>query len=236
MDTTSIILYSFLGGVLPTIIWLGFWLREDKLHPEPKKYIFLTFLFGIFSAILVLPLEEYIEYILTIVPTSGILAIILLSFSEELFKFLAAHFSALKKKVTDEPIDPIIYMITAALGFAALENSLFLMQSMKVIHADINHTILVGNMRFIGATLLHTVSSGALGFFMGFSFYKKKLFKKEYWLVGLILSVALHSFFNFFIMIREGEKIFETFALIWLLIVFLIFSFEIVKKIKKKSY
>lgn len=214
------------------MIWLWFWLKQDKLHPEPKKYILLSFIFGIIVAALVLPVEEIITKFL---PGAGIITILALSFAEEIFKYGGAYFSALKKTYMDEPVDAIIYIITVALGFAALENTLFIIHSLKTNGSDIAQTILVGNMRFIGSTLLHTVSSGVIGVFLALSFYKGKIFKTIYLLIGLILATALHTFFNFFIIKVQGAGIFMVFAIIWLAVILLIFLFEIVKRIKLKK-
>lgn len=221
-----------MGGILPVLIWLWFWLREDKLHPEPRKYIFLAFIFGAISAILVLPVEEFLAKFL---PVAGLLPIVVFSFAEEIFKYFGAYFSSLRKKYMDEPIDAVIYMITIALGFAALENTLFLMHSIKVTGGDISQAFLVGNMRFIGATLLHTISSGVIGLFIALSFYKRQALKKRYLLTGIILSVALHSFFNFFIIKAKGGEMFFMFIMIWVIAILLIFLFEIVKRIKRKK-
>ena len=38
-------LLSFLLGLIPALIWLWFWLKEDA-HPEPAKNITLSFLGG----------------------------------------------------------------------------------------------------------------------------------------------------------------------------------------------
>ncbi len=227
----ELILYAFLGGVLPTIFWLWFWLKEDKLHPEPKKYIAYSFVFGIFSAMLVLPFEELI---VKIVPGTGLLTIALLASSEELFKYYGAYFSALTKKYMDEPIDAVIYLITVALGFAALENSLFLINAIKSVGVELNHLMLVGNMRFIGATLLHTLCSGIIGLFIALSFYKRKVIKKRYLLTGFILSAALHTFFNFFI-IKSGSQIFIVFLAIWVAIIIMILLIEKVKHMRART-
>ncbi|MEA2112469.1 MAG: PrsW family glutamic-type intramembrane protease [Patescibacteria group bacterium] len=226
------IFYTIIGGLLPVLIWLWFWLREDKLHPEPRKYIFLAFIFGIISALLVLPVEEFLAKFL---PVAGIIPIIVFSFAEEIFKYFGAYFSSLRKKYMDEPIDAVIYMITIALGFAALENTLFLMHSIKITGGDISQAFLVGNMRFIGATLLHTISSGVIGLFIALSFYKRQALKKRYLLTGITLSVALHSFFNFFIIKAKGGEMFFMFIMIWIVAILLIFLFEVVKKIKRKK-
>ena len=89
---------------------------------------------------------------------------------EEVFKFAAAYFVALRARVYDEPLDAIIYLVTVALGFSALENALFLWGPLK--EGDILRTIVTGDLRFIGATLLHTLSSATIGIALALSFYK----------------------------------------------------------------
>ena len=51
---------AFLGGVLPILLWLFFWLMEDSKAPEPKGYIFFCFLAGMVVVLPVaLPLERF---------------------------------------------------------------------------------------------------------------------------------------------------------------------------------
>ena len=45
---------------------------------------------------------------------------------EEVVKFMAIRFMILNDPEFDEPVDAMIYMITASLGFAAIENILFI--------------------------------------------------------------------------------------------------------------
>jgi len=229
--SNQLIFYAFLGGVLPSILWLWFWLKEDKINPEPKKYIILTFFFGALTAALVLPVEEFIVKFL---PETGLITVLALSFAEEIFKYWGAYFVALRKKFTDEPIDAVIYMITIALGFAALENTLFLIHSIKT-GGELAQTIIVGNMRFIGATILHTAASGLIGLFLALSFYKSRRVKKIYLLSGVILAVILHAFFNSLIIKLQGVKIFGVFLFVWLAMAVLIILFEIVKRVQAKK-
>ena len=49
------LIVALVGGLLPAFLWLFFWLREDKEHPEPKGLLFFTFLAGMSTVILVLP-------------------------------------------------------------------------------------------------------------------------------------------------------------------------------------
>lgn len=221
------LLFALLGGVLPALLWLWFWLKQDKKRPEPRGMIILAFVVGMIAVPIVLPFEKLADSYF-----SGTLVIILWSAIEEVFKYAFAYFAVLRRKAMDEPIDAVIYMITVALGFAALENTLFLLN--PIIDGDITNTIINGNLRFLGATLLHTLSSATIGIMIALSFYRKKVFKRSYAFLGLILAIILHSLFNFFIMRQSSEQILYVFFSVWIGIIVLILLFEKVKKIKNK--
>lgn len=215
-----------MGGVLPALLWLWFWLKEDRLHPEPKSRIVIVFLVGMASVFLVLPLEKFV--FLATSSSISLFTIVMWASIEELTKYIVAYFSALRKRVVDEPIDTIIYMITIALGFSALENALFLF---NIIDGGLfAQSIITGNSRFLGATLLHVASSAAIGVMMGLSYYKKPLVKRFFLLTGICVSILLHTIFNLLI-IRLENNLFFIFAGIWVLIVLLLVLIEKVKKI-----
>src|SRR3989338_8162046 len=161
------IFYAVLGGILPALLWLSFWLREDRKHPEPKGLIGKTFLFGMLAVIVVLPFQKGVD---AVFPDLMLPAIFLWAVLEECFKFGAGYFGGIHSVEDNEPVDPMIYMITAALGFVALENTLFIIG--PLLGDDILKGVITGNLRFIGASLLHVVSSGIIGFALSLSFYK----------------------------------------------------------------
>lgn len=225
LDTNTLII-AFASGILPAIFWLWFWLKEDS-HPEPKWLLILTFIGGMLSTIAVIPVEKIA---LSIIGT-GSLLIFIWALIEETFKFWAAKIVALSRKEDDEPIDPIIYMITSALGFAALENALFIIN--PLLNEGFVGALLTGNMRFIGATLLHTLTSGIIGAFIGLAFYRKSTAKRTYFYTGFFLAVLLHTLFNFFIINNKGEGLVAVFASVWVFIIILLLVFEIIKRIKR---
>jgi protease PrsW len=228
--TTQVILYGAAGGIIPAMLWLWFWLREDRKRPEPRGLIFLAFIMGMVAVPLVIPVQRWVT---TDFVNISFLTIVLWAMFEEVFKYIASYIVALRRKANDDPIDPMIYLITTALGFAALENTLFLISAIS--EGGFVESLITGNMRFIGATLLHTVSSATIGLFMAFSFYKSKLTKRVYLFIGIVLAVVLHTLFNFFIMNLTGVGIFWVFGLVWILVVLLILFFEKVKNLRKKT-
>lgn len=227
LPTASTLLFALLGGLLPALFWLWFWLREDKQNPEPRGLIILAFIAGMVAVPLVIPIEQWISNVFA---PSIILVIALWAVAEEVLKFLVAYVTVLRNKATNEPIDMMIYMITVALGFAAFENTLFLLRPLG--DGFIVESILTGNLRFIGATLLHVLASATVGILLAFSFCRRPPVRRWALLGGLILASALHALFNFFILRSNGDTdILLTFLAVWLGIILLILVFEKVKRL-----
>ncbi len=224
--------YALVGGVLPALVWLWFWMHEGHEHNEPRHVISLTFLFGMCAVFAVFPFQKAVFLVFPSLEASDWPVILIWAFFEEAVKFLAAYIYAFHiKEVYDEPIDAFVYMMTAALGFSALENTLFLLT--PLLQGDTIGSIMTGNLRFMGASLLHVVSSGALSIFIAFTFYKSR-FKKFIWIfIGLITAALLHSLFNFFIIRSEQESLFIIFSFVWLTTILLIVALERIKLIKK---
>lgn len=230
MAPSLTIFFSLLGGVLPALLWLWFWLREDSKRPEPRGRIASAFIFGMLAVIIVLPIERFVFDALG--PQIKVETLALWAVIEELMKFLAAYWAALRLREADEPIDFIIYMVTTALGFSALENSFFLANFLD--EGLLTQSIIHSNMRFLGATLLHTLTSATLGAFMALGFYKSPSTKKLALVAGILFATGLHTFFNFFI-INLGERIFFVFGAVWVSIMILILMFEKIKSLKPEQ-
>ena len=218
---------AFLLGLVPALVWLWFWLKED-VHPEPAKMITLSFMGGMLAVLFVLPLQKLVyDY----VKDQYIISFTIWATIEEIFKFVFVYFIALRNKITtDEPVDDIIYLIISALGFVTFENTLFLIEPIR--SGDIVGTIINGNLRFLGASLIHVMSSASIGICMGLSYYKTKIQKRLYLVFGVILAILLHTLFNLFIIKESLGNIFFIFGTVWIGIIILLLLFEKVKNVK----
>jgi len=216
--------YAFLGGLLPSLIWLYFLLKEDATHPEPKTLIALAFVAGMVGVALALPAEQYAKFLLD----DKILSItISWSLIEEILKYAMAAIFILWRNAVDETPDYVIYMITVALGFAAVENMLFLLS--PLLDGDLASGFFTGNLRFIGSTLLHVVASAAIGFSLAFSTKYHPVGRTAAAALGLILAVALHTAFNTLIMNQGTSTALAAFFLIWMVAVIFFAAFEVLK-------
>lgn len=225
MSDFTPILAAIAGGLFPALAWLWFWRREDAPHPEPRKLIALAFFAGMVTVAVVIPLQKFVALYLT----TQTLVFAAWSAIEEIMKFVAARITVLSRREDDEPIDPVIYMVAVALGFAALENVLFLLSPLA--GETFAQSLLTGNLRFVGATLLHVLSSSVIGVALALSFYKPKRLEITYATVGVILAILLHAGFNFLILNTAEEHLLRTFGLVWLGLIVLLAVLEYIKRI-----
>jgi len=146
----------------------------------------------------------------------------LFGFIEEALKFFAAYLVVRKSRFFDEPIDAMIYIITAALGFAMVEN-VAIMLSIKVLSEAFG----IITLRFVGATLLHALSSGLVGYYWAKGIILGRvpllLFK------GIVFATLLHMVFNYLILISK-EIIIYPIIFLTIAALFIFWDFEKIKK------
>ncbi len=234
---------AFAGGVIPSFVWLWFWRREDRACPEPTGLVALSFVAGMVVVFFVLPIEKLIVVTLPtmmhlvdilagklslVTPPDLTIRTLLWAFAEEFAKYATVFLIAFHTRDFDEPVDAVIYLITAALGFAAMENSLYILKDIG--GSDGVQIFLDGHLRFLGATVLHTASSAFVGIALAFSFYAAGWIKFITITLGLIIATLLHTYFNLSIIEAHGTmSTLAVFARYWGVIMFIIVLFEIIK-------
>lgn len=213
-------------GLLPSLVWLFYYLKKD-IHPEPKILIIEIFLLGMLSTFLAL----FFQYIFitsaafkNFIASGGFLFWTILAFAEEAAKFIFVYIKIRKEKEFEELTDAIEYMIIGGLGFAALENILYLSQLLLYQTSAAFNLIIL---RFLGATFIHALSSGILGFFWALSI-KYQGRKKFNLLSGFLAATLLHALFNYSIIIKKPEV---TIVLIIFSAIILNLSFKKLKNI-----
>ncbi|PIR85241.1 hypothetical protein COU15_01725 [Candidatus Kaiserbacteria bacterium CG10_big_fil_rev_8_21_14_0_10_45_20] len=242
MFSLNALLFAFLIGFIPILIWLGFWLLQDRKRPEPKHLIVGAFLLGMLAVVLVIPLQGFIASYLNIdignlsalnIPLLFVLFLFWAGI-EEVFKVLFVFFIIMRKTAVDEPIDIPIYFITAALGFAALENALFLFGPLN--DGQMVQGFITGNLRFIGAVLIHTLSTAIVASAVAFSFYKGWYARIRWGVVGLVGATIVHAIFNIALVTTSSDYLLVVFAGVWVGIVVMLLMLEYIKTLQRPAW
>ncbi|MDP3988787.1 MAG: PrsW family glutamic-type intramembrane protease [bacterium] len=230
-DGVSAAIVASLFSIIGALVWLLFWLQEDWRRPEPKGLVALTFIYGGLSTAIALPLQLLFQWLLQEklgLAGMSVVFLIVISVTEEIVKYGAAYVAALRRKEFDEPVDALIYLITSAVGFTAVENSLYIF---KVITSSTNsETVLFGLHRLITPSVLHIVVSALVGFAIALGFYHKKLTQRILLISGLFAAVTLHTLFNYLILKTDTADLLG--ISVWISAIVIIFLFEYVKRIK----
>lgn len=222
--------YAFIGGLLPALAWLYFLLKEEGRCPQPRWVVFFAFVVGMLAVPIALPIEDYAVKVLP----GGLPVIIAWATTEETLKYLVAAAAVLwRHKAIRNPLDVVATMLTVALGFAALENALFLIDPLS--KGRFLAGLVTNNLRFVGATLLHVVASSAIGFAIAFSYQASRTIRAIAASVGLILAIALHALFNFFIIQEDGSYTILAFFTVWTAAIVFFAAFEILKYLRDRT-
>jgi len=235
IELQQILTYTFFA-ILPGVIWLFFFLNKDN-QKEPKKVILKVFILGMFVTLPVFAVEYALIFLLdTLNISSGLYSFIqyffIVAVAEELFKYFAFRFTALKSQYLDESIDVPMYMIVAALGFATAENIILFSQKTFLFYAD---PIALSLIRFIGANFLHALCSGIFGFYIAISFYRTNKRHFLFW-GGFLIAIIIHGVFDFLLKYSIIEHGGETELSVMIVFIFatLIISYLLLGQALKK--
>ncbi len=183
-----------LATILPSILIILFFVYSDKFK-EPKGEILKVFFYGILITIPAYFLNTYLDafWYNNFRVSEGLISSFLTAAPvEEGLKLSILYFFVYKMKDFNEPIDGIVYGVTASLGFATLENFYYV-----YLLADYFETssMSLAILRSFSAVPAHAV----FGVFMGYFFMKYVFIKKgDNLLFAFIVPFVLHGCYNLF--------------------------------------
>ena len=171
-------------GILPGFAWLVFYVKEEETHRESKRLILFAFAAGIVFGLIAVILENLLNTAAAGIGIAefSLVALIVFALIEEIVKFAAAYLAIGKSRIMRDPVDLMIYLIVAALGFATLENIGAL--AMLLAHArgawgrsvpSRRSFAEALSLRFVGATLLHSLTSGIVGYYWALGIMRHKV-------------------------------------------------------------
>lgn len=183
-------------AVTPTIaLAIGIYLT-DRYDREPWYLLLRVFLLGALSVIPVIVVQRILISIniFTGIFSIAFTAFIVAGLTEEFFKRSAVIYGAYNNENFNEKLDGIIYAVFSALGFATVENILYV-----VFRYTGNHY--VGIMRGLLSVPGHMLFGITMGYYLSLSKYTEDLqLKSYYYRRSLIIPMILHGLFNFILM------------------------------------
>lgn len=189
-------------GFAPAIFWLYIIYRWDRFEPEPIKLVIRTFVLGMLVSI---P-AYYLETIFDGFFPSVFLGLVLIApIVEEFLKFSVVRFGIYNNEEFDEPMDGIVYAAAAALGFASVENPLYLFGayfSQQGPAASPESTAAVdalGGVFLLRAILSvpgHALWSSMWGYALGRAKFMEGAKVKVVVTCGLLAAMVLHGLHN----------------------------------------
>ena len=181
------------AAVLPSLVLLVYFIRSDRF-PEPLGGILGTFLLGVLTVvpvmIYVVPLQAAVEPRVTDpLALAATQAFLFAAIPEEICKLVVLIGFARQLKAFDEPMDGLVYGVVASLGFATLENVLY---------------VAGGGAGWFGIALIrafsavpgHAMLGAIMGFYIARAHFEPALAKAMY-AKALLVPILLHGVYDF---------------------------------------
>jgi RsiW-degrading membrane proteinase PrsW (M82 family) len=182
-------------GVAPGAFWLWYFYRRDRVEPEPRRLVLRVFLYGGLSAIPA-GLVEVPFAVITGAPLA--VAVIAAPVVEELAKLAVVHWTMYRHREFDEPMDGIVYAAAAALGFATVENVLYVATASRAAEdsAVWGHVAGVAVARAVLSVPGHVLFSGMWGYALGVARFSGPAKGRRLVRNGVFAAISLHAVFN----------------------------------------
>ncbi|NLP44573.1 MAG: PrsW family intramembrane metalloprotease [Peptococcaceae bacterium] len=168
----------------------------DRYDKEPLYLLFKVFIFGALSVLPILLVEKFLMSLNVFqgLLASAFSAFIVAGLTEEFFKREVVLRTAYRHRAFDEKLDGIIYAVFASLGFAMVENIMYVL-------VNFSANPYIGISRGIFSVPTHVLLGITMGYYLSLAkFSSNKNLEKMYIRKALLVPTLLHGFFNFILL------------------------------------
>jgi len=197
MDALSLLALALAPG---TAIMIYIYLK-DHHEREPLHLLLISFFYGVLSTFLTLAISFPLNALILTkdddVGSQFINAFFKVSLVEEFAKFVFVRFVLFKNKNFNEPFDGIVYAVMVSMGFATLENILYVYQ----------YGFVTGILRMFTAVPAHATFGILMGYFLGLSKFShnRSLYLS---LIALMVPTVFHGAYDYFLFIAEIKGVY----------------------------
>jgi RsiW-degrading membrane proteinase PrsW (M82 family) len=186
METAPLLL---LLAIAPAVFWLWYFYHRDRYEPEPLAWILMIYLLGIAVTIPVALVEGFFALFLA----DFFITVLIAPVFEEAGKYLVVRRTVYESAEFDEPVDGIVYAAAAGLGFATLENIIYVFSALET---SVAFAIQTGLVRALISVPGHVLFSAMWGYALGRARFLPASRRPAIILGGLVLAMASHALFN----------------------------------------
>jgi RsiW-degrading membrane proteinase PrsW (M82 family) len=193
LDGPVLVLAGVVLALIPALLWLGFFYQQDRLEPEPKRFILGVFLLGGLLANAVgIPVVRDLFRAQEWMPRNAVAnilgSILVIGFVQESLKYIAVRYSVYLSPEFDERIDGVIYGTAAGLGFGTMLN-------IHYVTANAGVDLSMGVIRIAVTTLAQASFAGISGYFLGRAKFEEE---PAWWLpLGVTIAAVLNGLFTY---------------------------------------
>lgn len=181
-----------LFALAPVLIILVYVYFRDKYEKEPVGLLLKALLAGAIIVIPVIFLEKFMGFLnpFEANPFHGFWnAFAVAGFSEELFKFTALYILIWRNPNFNEKFDGIVYAVFISLGFAGIENILYVSEGGAGVALS----------RAWSAVPAHAIFGITMGYYFGIARMYPEIRKSFLW-KSLLIPILLHGIYDFILM------------------------------------
>ena len=185
-------------SLLPVILLLVFIYRQDKYEKEPLGLLLLAFLAGMIAIPIDLTLVTFanaIHYSESVFYSAFFEA----GFCEELCKFALLFLLIWWNRNFNEHMDGIVYAAFVGLGFACVENVMYVLQAAS---ADLGSGLTTGIVRALLSVPGHFLFAVLMGYFLSLAKFSDKG-RFGYLLLSLFVPSLVHGLFDWLLMVTD---------------------------------
>jgi len=184
-----------IAPVITIVLWIYL---KDKYDKEPIHILTKFFTFGVLISVLAIYIEEWFIKINIFSESMDIfyMSFIVAGLVEEGLKSLILIPNLLKEKNFNEKLDGIIYSVFLSLGFATVENIIYM------LYEDPTSAFEVGVIRSIISVPAHMMFGVIMGYYISKYKFTDCKSKKRNLILAIILPILLHGVFDFILMIQ----------------------------------
>jgi len=220
----AIVLLAFVAAFVPAVLWLVFIYRRDRYEPEPKTLILRLFLWGLAAGPWASGMNILIAHLFSppidtaqregqfFIAGALLFSLVALSaLNEEVMKYVVVSSRVRGDPAFNEPVDGMIYMSTAAIGFSAGENAVYILNTYFGLVGDatrpgvalalINAFLVTAPLRALLSTIGHITWSGITGWFLSRHYLEKG--SGRMLVGGILLAAGIHTAFNLPLFLQE---------------------------------